>query len=144
MLREREVAGGANIALIDLVARFAARSGYDVIVEGIMRAEFYAPMLDGLARDHESYLYYLHVPFEETMRRHATRPQAAEFGRADMATWYRELDLLPGGAERIIPAASTTDATVRQIMSETSLTGPGGRAERALPAAFRAGREHDQ
>jgi len=71
VLREREVAGGANIGLIDMVARFAARSGYDVIVEGILRAEFYADMLDGLRRDHESYLYYLHVPFEETMLRHA-------------------------------------------------------------------------
>jgi hypothetical protein len=106
VLREREVAGGANIALIDLVARFAARSGYQVVVEGILRAEFYAGMLDGLRRDHDSYFYYLHVPFEETVRRHAMRPQAAEFGRTEMALWYRELDLLPGGVERIVPAAS--------------------------------------
>lgn len=123
VLREREAAGGAHIGLIDLVARFAARSGYHVIVDGILRAEVYAEMLDRLRRDHEgrAYFYYLHVPFDETMRRHAARPQAAEFGRAEMAAWYRELDLLPGGIEKIIPAASSLAATVCQIMSETGL-----------------------
>jgi len=58
------------------------------------------------------------------MRRHAARPQAAEFGRAEMATWYRELDLLPGRIEQVIPAASSLEATVCQIMSETGLIGP--------------------
>jgi predicted kinase len=123
VLREREVAGGANIGLIDLVARYAAGSGYHVVVDGILRAEIYAEMLAGLRRDHRgrTYFYYLHVPFEETMRRHATRPQAAEFGPVEMSTWYRELDLLPGGIEQIIPASSPLEATVTRIMSDTGL-----------------------
>lgn len=127
VLREREVSGGANIALIDLVARFAASSGYHVIIDGILRAEIYADMLDGLRRDHDgsAHFYYLHVPYPETLRRHVTRPQAAEFGPEQMSTWYRELDLLPSGIERIIPAASTLNATVRQIMTETGLIPPG-------------------
>jgi len=123
VLREREVAGGANIALIDLVARFAAGNGYHVLLDGILRAEIYADMLAGLRSDHQgrSYFYYLNVPFEETMRRHATRPQAAEFGRSEMSPWYRELDLLPGGIETVIPAASSLEATVTQIMSDAGL-----------------------
>lgn len=41
-----------------------------------------------LHRDHQgiSRFYYLDVPFTETMRRHA-RPQAAEFGEAEMRGW---------------------------------------------------------
>jgi hypothetical protein len=40
-------------------------------------------MLDGLRRDHLglSYFYYLDVSIDETVRRHAPRPQAAEFGQ---------------------------------------------------------------
>jgi len=41
-----------------------------------------------------------------------------------MSTWYRELDLLPGRVEQVIPAASSLDATVRRITTDTSLTGP--------------------
>ena len=142
VLGERDTADGANIALIELVTRFAVRSGYHVIIDGILRADFYAGMLDGLRRDHEgrACFYYLHVPYDETLRRHATRAQAAEFGHEQMSGWYRELDLLPGGIERVIPADSTLDATVRQIMSEAGLAAAGSLS--ADPAAVRATADH--
>jgi hypothetical protein len=57
------------------------------------------------------------------MRRHAARPQATEFGREEMSSWYRELDLLPSGIEQVIPAASPLDATVLQIIRDTGLPG---------------------
>src|SRR5262245_10391418 len=38
VLKERDVAGGANIELVSVVARFALDRGYDVVVEGIMHA----------------------------------------------------------------------------------------------------------
>ncbi|MGH3305661.1 MAG: hypothetical protein ACRDOK_29145 [Streptosporangiaceae bacterium] len=80
-------------------------------------------MLEGLHRDHQSVarFYYLDVPLEETLRRHTHRPQAAEFGEADMRTWYRERDLLPGGIEQIIPAASSLEDTVRLVMQDAGL-----------------------
>lgn len=88
-----------------------------------MYADRYAAMLDGLRRDHRgiSRFYYLDVPFEETLHRHAARPQAAEFGPDQMADWYRERDLLPGAIEQVIGAASTLDDTVQRIMAETGL-----------------------
>jgi hypothetical protein len=66
--------------------------------------------------------YYLHVPLEETLRRHVTKPQAAEYGRAQMSDWYRDLDLLPGAAEHVIPAEMSLDETVHRIMTDTGLT----------------------
>jgi hypothetical protein len=80
-------------------------------------------MLEGLRRDHRgtSCWYYLDVPFEETMRRHATRPQATEFGRAEMQRWYRQLDLLPSGIEQIVAASNPLDDTVRQVMQDAGL-----------------------
>ena len=123
VLRERDVPGGANIALIDLTARFALDHGFHVIVEGILYADHYGPMLDALIADHagRSSAYYLDVPWAETLRRHATKPQAAEYGESQMRGWYRERDLLRGGLEQIIPAACSLDETVRRIMAESGL-----------------------
>lgn len=127
VLRERDVAGGANIGLISLVARHALDSGFHVVLEGILTAERYGAMLADLVADHRgrSHLYYLDVAFEETVRRHATRPQAAEFSPEEMADWYQESGLLPGGVEHVVPQASTLDATVARILADTALTPPG-------------------
>jgi predicted kinase len=123
VLRERDTPGGANIGLINTVARYALDHGFHVILDGILDSRRYAAMLEALRRDHRgvSCWYYLDVPFEETLRRHATRPQAAEFGPDEMRAWYRELDLLPSGIEQVISAANSLEDTVRQIMQDTGL-----------------------
>jgi hypothetical protein len=124
VLRERDVPGGANIDLIDLTARFALDRGFHVIVEGILYADHYGEMLSALIADRagSAWAYYLDVPLAETLRRHATKPQAAEYGESEMRAWYRERDLLPGGLEQVIPDRSALDETVRRIMAESGLT----------------------
>jgi hypothetical protein len=137
VLREHDIPDGANIGLIDLTARYALDHGFHVIVEGILCADRYGDMLTALGRDHIGLTrrYYLHVPFEETIRRHATKPQAAEYGEAEMSAWYRELDLLPGGTEQVIPASTALNDTVQLIMTETlmlELTAARGPADGRL------------
>lgn len=124
VLRERDIPGGVNIGLIDTVARYALDAGFHTIVDGILYADHYGSMLDTLRHDHQgrSRFYYLDVPFDETLRRHTTRPQVSEFGPEQMRDWYRELDLLPGGIEQVIPASSTLESTVQQIMRKTGLS----------------------
>ena len=124
VLREHDVAGGANIGLMDSVARYALDHGFHAVVEGILYARHYGDMLAALIADHRGVTrcYHLDVPFEETLRRHATKAEAAEYGRAEMAQWYRERDLLPGGIETIIPTASALEDTVGRIMTDTGLS----------------------
>ena len=126
VLRERDIAGGANIGLIDQTARYCLDHGFHTIVEGILYADHYGDMLAALRRDHagRTCCYYLDVSFEESLRRHATKPQAAEYGAAEMRDWYRDLDLLPGVAEYVIPADLSLDQTVHRIMTDAGL-GPG-------------------
>jgi len=123
VLRERDVPGGANIDLIDLTARFALDRGFHAIVEGILYADHYGRMLTALIAHHRELAraYYLDIPWAETLRRHATKAQAAEYGEREMRGWYRERDVLPGGLEQIIPAASSLEETVRRIMAESRL-----------------------
>ena len=130
MLREHDTPRGANITLIGQVARFALHAGYHVIVEGILYSAHYGPPAAHRHPPGPSRFYYLDVPFEETMARHATRPQAAEFGLAEMQSWYRDRDLLPGAIEQIIGAASTLNDTVQRIMRDTGLVTCPSYAER--------------
>lgn len=125
VLQERDRPGAANVGLIDTVARYALDAGYHVIVEGILYADHYGPMLAQLRADHRgpTHGYYLDVPFPQTLARHATKPIANEFGEKELRDWYRPLDLLPGGIERVIGADSALPQTVDRIMLDTGLAG---------------------
>ncbi|MFJ3994016.1 AAA family ATPase [Streptomyces sp. NPDC090032] len=126
VLRERDVPGGANVGLIDLTARYALDAGYHVVVEGILYADRYSDMLAGLVGDHRgvSRCYYLDIPIEETLARHASKADAeylAEVTDQHLWQWYRQRDLLPGGLETVIGPDSGLQATVERIMTETGL-----------------------
>lgn len=125
ILRELDVPGGANIGLIDLVTRYALDNGHHVVLEGILTAGRYGEMLRRLHHDHadRSHFFYLDVSFDESLRRHATRPQSAAFGAELMREWYRPRDLLPGPPETIISETSALEETVGRILRETGLAG---------------------
>lgn len=118
LLREHEsVEKPIAAELIGLNVRFALAHGYHVVLEGILARHRYGDMIAGLQRDHagETHLFYLEVSFAETLRRHATRPQAADFTGDQMRDWYREQDMLGLPGERIIPESSTRAETVDLI-----------------------------
>ncbi|WP_077063151.1 kinase [Streptomyces sp. MP131-18] len=131
VLRERDTPEGANIGLIDTVARYALDHHYHVVVEGILYAAHYGSMLEALRRDHRgrTHHFYLDVSFDETLRRHTTKPQAAEYGEAEMRDWYRPLDLLPGGVETVVAESSALADTVDRVLREAGL----GRVDLAPP-----------
>jgi hypothetical protein len=52
VLRERDTADGANIGLIDMVARYALDRRLHVIIDGILYEAHYAAMLRALRDDH--------------------------------------------------------------------------------------------
>jgi hypothetical protein len=123
VLRERDLPGGHAPDLIAEVARFALDRHYHVIVEGILHTGRYAPMLAGLWRAHRggSWSFYLDVSFDETARRHATRPQSAEFTVEDMRGWYAPRDVLGFAGEHVVPQDSALDRTVALIAEVTGL-----------------------
>ncbi|QUQ64758.1 Shikimate kinase [Kutzneria sp. CA-103260] len=127
VLHEQDVPGGANIGLLDLITRYALGHGYHVVLEGILDAGRYGVMLRDLARDHGGVFFYLDVSFEETVRRHATRPEVAEFSAARMRGWYRERDLLVDPAERIIPESTPLDVSVDLVAEVLNARSAGGR-----------------
>jgi predicted kinase len=117
VLRERDVPGGANIGLIELTVRHALGHGFHTVLEGILYVAHYGDMLTRLLADYRdrAHCFYLDVPFEQTLARHATKPIATEVGYDQLRSWYRPLDLLPGGVETVIPASSSLTATIDQV-----------------------------
>ena len=123
VLKDKDRPGAANIGLIDLVTRYALDAGYTTVLEGILSVPHYGDMLAGLLDDHagNSFCYYIDVPFEETLRRHATKANAHEFGRAHMASWWRERDFLPGGVEQVLTSGLSADAAAAKILKDAGL-----------------------
>jgi hypothetical protein len=123
ILKEKDRPDGVNIGLIDLVTRYSLDNGYHVVLDGIFYADRYETMLAGLVGDHlgVSRCYYLDVSLNETFRRHATRPLAAEVSPGQMRDWYRPRDLLGGACERVIPETCTLTETTALILADTRL-----------------------
>ncbi|WP_433163094.1 AAA family ATPase [Kribbella sp. CA-247076] len=124
IFKELDEPDGANIQAIGQLARHALDRGYHAVVEGIMPRARYGEMLAQLraAYDGPSYFYYLDIPFDETVRRHASRAKASEFSGDDMAEWYQPQDLLGEPRETVIDQHSSLETTVTRILTETGLT----------------------
>lgn len=138
VLRERDVPGGIAPALIAQTVRFALDHQYHVVLEGTLFADRYGSVIRALHHAHRgtTHLFYLDVSLDETLRRHTTRPQAAEFTPEDMRGWYTQRDLLGFGDEHVIGEASDIEASIAHIAAVTGLP-LTGRTEDFLPTAVR-------
>jgi hypothetical protein len=83
----------------------------------------YGRVLRDLITTHpgSTHVYYLDVPFAETLRRHATRPQAADFTPEQMRDWFSPGDVLGVPGEHVIPDSPTLDETVDHILRTSGL-----------------------
>jgi predicted kinase len=126
ILREHDSSASTGIApeFITNAAAFALGNGYHVILEGILHTGSYGDALLKLIKDHDgpSFVYYLDVSFAETLRRHATRPQATEFDPDQMREWYIDHDVLGVPGEHIIGESSTFTQTVGHVLHSSRLT----------------------
>ena len=120
LLREKDRPGQPNIRLIDMTVRFSLDQGYDVVLEGILPRKHYGDMLTNLLADHlgPAYIYYFDIPFEETLRRHETKPNSHEFGEKEMRQWYMPQDFLGVESERIISHTLSLKEVLDQIIGE--------------------------
>ncbi len=122
ILREKEAKGTDNIELIYQTVYFALKRNYSVILEGILYSKRYDDMLMRL-NNHcpDFYYFYFDVSFSETLRRHGLKPNANEFGEAEMQKWYKEKDLLHMPGEQLIPETMPQQEIVKMILNKTGL-----------------------
>ena len=124
ILRERDMPEKrSTIELIEMLVEFGRSHGRIVVVEGIFKASKYSEMFTGLAsRFDEVYVYYFDIPFEETLIRHTSKPNAHEFGEEEMRRWWNEKDYLGMSGEKILHENMSFENIVREIVNDTGIT----------------------
>ncbi|MGT2896475.1 kinase [Streptococcus entericus] len=95
-----------------------------IIIEGIFRSDWYAPVFDKIAEQFSDQLhaYYYDLPFEETLRRHQTRAKAAEFGEEALRRWWVDKDYLTQIPETLLPQNLSLEEAVQLVLAEVATT----------------------
>jgi hypothetical protein len=61
------------------------------------------------------------VPFEETLRRHNTKPNKDEFGEEEMRRWWIEKDYLGVTGEVTLDGEMSEDEIVEKIYTDCNI-----------------------
>ncbi len=109
VLKVRETENHPTMELIQQMTRFGWQNGWEtVILEGIFHKQQYKTGLKELIAEADVVqLYYFDISFEETLRRHATKPVANDYGEKEMREWWKEKDFLGVEGERLIDESQT-------------------------------------
>ncbi len=97
------------------------RSGYDVAYEGIsdiVKYKEYFQQIFDLSLS-ENFFFYLDVSFDETVHRHATRPEKSEFDAETMRQWWGYASPAGFDGEVMVPEQTGLAATV-ELIGETA------------------------
>lgn len=99
------------------------RNGYDVIYEGILNIKTRRDQFDEFFAVHhkENYFFYIDATFEETVRRHESRPEKEEFSAEAMKRWWEYASPTGFDTETIIPENSSMEATIQTIGAVANL-----------------------
>ena len=94
-VRSREGVEKSQPLMIELL-KYGKRNSEITIMEGILPSKDYAQLFAAAVAEYGDniYSYYWDIPFEETLRRHGTKPNRNDFGEEDMRRWWKEKDYL--------------------------------------------------
>lgn len=107
--------------MIELL-KYGKRNSEITIMEGILPSKDYAQLFDAAVDEYgnEIYSYYWDIPFEETVRRHSTKPNRNDFGEEDMRRWWKEKDYLEIIPQTMIDKDLSAEDAVELIYREVT------------------------
>lgn len=105
------------LPLLMLLLRYSRQNSNITILEGILPVEVYMPLFEMAVKEYgeDIFAFYYDLPFEETLRRHATKPNRADFGEQDMRRWWNEKDFIPIIPEKTITKDFSVSDTIDMI-----------------------------
>jgi len=120
MLWVKDGPNNKSVSLFNNMIEYGFNNCDIVILEGIFVAEWYMEVFKKIKELYKDnvYAYYLDVDFEETLKRHVTKPNCKDFGEKEMREWWREKDLVPIFNEKLIPQELTLTQTVDFIVQD--------------------------
>ena len=122
ILRVKENSKHPTAELLQTMTRFGWDKGFEtVIIEGVWSSQKNRQALKELLQEAtESHVYYFDISFEETLRRHATKPNKNDFGESEMREWWKEKDYLGVDGEIILHEDMSKDEIVARIIDSLS------------------------
>lgn len=106
--------------LMELV-QYGRRHCDYVILEGILFSETYEALFRCIQAEYAAediHAYYYDIPFEETLRRHETKPNRADFGSEAMRDWWKEKDYIGYLPEKILTQTMTLEDAGARILAD--------------------------
>lgn len=120
ILKVKDSVGGPACLLLLHMLQYGRENCDIVILEGILYSTYYRELFAYAKKAYgsEIYAYYYDLPFEETLRRHETKPNRHEFGESDMRRWWLEKDFLEEIPEKILTRDMSLDTVVEMIYQD--------------------------
>ena len=118
MLWVKDETGTPALALLIELLRYGHEHSQITILEGILYADIYQILFEEAVRlfgEEHIFAYYYDIPFEETLARHQTKPNRADFGADAMRRWWRGGDYSPVLSEQRLTAEITLEAAEDMI-----------------------------
>ena len=105
--------------MIDLL-KYGSHHSEITIMEGVLPSKEYPLLFEAALEEYGDsiYSYYWDIPFEETLIRHATKPNCNDFGEEDMRRWWKEKDYLDIIPQIIINKDLSLQETVELIYKD--------------------------
>ena len=109
-----------SLPLMIELLRYARRSAEVTILEGILPTADYTPLFEAAVMEYGENIraYYYDLSFEETLRRHETKPNRADFGEAEMRRWWRDRDFIGFIPETTLGPEDGQAETVERILRD--------------------------
>lgn len=103
--------------------KYGKQNSEITILEGILPAKEYRQLFETAVEEYGQniYSYYYDLPFEETVRRHSTKPNRGEFGEAEMRRWWKEKDYLSMIPQTILKEDISLEAAVERIYRDVTV-----------------------
>ncbi len=105
------------LPLITELLKYGRQHSEITVLEGILPTETYKPLFETAVKEYgaEIYAFYYDLSFEETLSRHNTKPNRADFGETEMRRWWKEKDYIGSIPERTITENMSISDTADMI-----------------------------
>lgn len=123
MLWVKDGLGTKALPLLTELVTYGRENCDFVILEGILSATWYRQLFEQIKAIYGSSInaYYYDLTFEETLIRHQTKPNCAEFGEEEMKHWWKEKDYIGIIPEKNLTKDLSIEQTVDMILKEVML-----------------------
>lgn len=112
-----------SLPLMIALLKYGRQHSEVTILEGILDSTEYPLLFETAVKEFGSdiFAYYYDLPFEETLRRHSTKPNRFEFGEEDMRRWWRGQDYLTLISETIFTKELSLEDAVEKIFHDVTI-----------------------